>query len=108
MNADNRRVDHLHGCIMRGGQRIHYPTPDARPSPAHETGIYIFTSILESKRVELLHEVVPNVKSVGMLANPKNTRAQLQLESAQEAARKLGLELHIRHAANPSEFEPAI
>jgi hypothetical protein len=24
------------GWVMRGGQRVHYPTPDARPSPAHE------------------------------------------------------------------------
>ena len=36
MHADNRRIDHLHGCVMTGGQRVHDPVPDARPSPANE------------------------------------------------------------------------
>jgi hypothetical protein len=36
MYADYRRIDHLYGCIMRGGQRVQNPAPDARPSPAHE------------------------------------------------------------------------
>src|ERR1044072_1251966 len=33
MHADNRRIDNLYGCVMRGGQRIHNPAPDACPSP---------------------------------------------------------------------------
>src|SRR4051812_20317501 len=37
MHAHNRRIDHLHGCVMRGSQRAHNPTPDAGPSPANET-----------------------------------------------------------------------
>src|SRR5262245_13124168 len=37
MYADNGCVDHLHGCIMRGGQRVHDPAPDASPTPANET-----------------------------------------------------------------------
>jgi hypothetical protein len=36
MHADNRRVDHLHGSVMRGGQRIHNLAPDARLSPAND------------------------------------------------------------------------
>jgi putative ABC transport system substrate-binding protein len=72
------------------------------------TGVYIFTSILESKRLELLHQMVPKATLIGVLANPNNTRAQSQLADTQEAARKLGLQLHIRHATNPAEFEPAI
>ena len=31
MHADYRRIDHLHGCIMGGGQRVHNLAPDARP-----------------------------------------------------------------------------
>src|SRR5262249_17450370 len=37
MHADNRRVDHLHGCIVRSGQCVHDPAPDASPPPANET-----------------------------------------------------------------------
>jgi putative tryptophan/tyrosine transport system substrate-binding protein len=78
-----------------------------RPS-GNITGIYIFTSVLESKRLELLHQMVPKAKLIGLLANPNNTRAQSQVTDAQEAARRLGLELHVRNAANPTEIEPAI
>jgi hypothetical protein len=27
-HSDNRRVDHLNGCVMRRGQRVHDPAPD--------------------------------------------------------------------------------
>ena len=33
MHADNRRIDHLHGRVMRSSQRIHNPAPHARPTP---------------------------------------------------------------------------
>jgi hypothetical protein len=36
MYADNRRIDHLYGCVMGGCQRIHDAGPDARSSPANE------------------------------------------------------------------------
>ena len=72
------------------------------------TGIYIFTSVLESKRLELLTQMIPKAALVGVLANPNNTRAQSQLAETQEAARRLGLQLQIRNATNPAEFEPAI
>ena len=36
VHADDRRIDHLHGRIMSGGQRLHDPVPDASPPPANE------------------------------------------------------------------------
>ena len=36
MHADYRRIDHLHGCVMRGGQLVENSAPDTRPSPANE------------------------------------------------------------------------
>jgi putative tryptophan/tyrosine transport system substrate-binding protein len=72
------------------------------------TGIYILTIVLESKRLELLHQMVPKTALVGVLANPNAARAQSQLAEAQEAARGLGLQLLIRTATNPAEIEPAI
>src|SRR4051812_26470544 len=53
MHADDRRIDHLHGCVMRGGQRVHYPTPDARPSPAHET------IVAGGVRAEVVRQIAP-------------------------------------------------
>ncbi len=34
MNADDRRVDHLHGRVMGTSQCVHNLRPDARSSPA--------------------------------------------------------------------------
>src|SRR5215217_284507 len=36
VHADYRRVDHLHGGIMSGGQCVHDPGPDPRSSPTNE------------------------------------------------------------------------
>src|SRR6476659_7968691 len=36
MNADNRRVDHLHGRVMGSSQRVHNLGPNARPPPANK------------------------------------------------------------------------
>jgi len=35
--AHNGRVDHLHGRIIRGGQRFHDPVPDTCAPPPNET-----------------------------------------------------------------------
>ena len=32
----DRRVNHLNGCVMRGGQRVHDLVPDTSPPPANE------------------------------------------------------------------------
>jgi hypothetical protein len=34
--ADDGRIDHLHGCIMACGQRIHKLVPHAKPAPANK------------------------------------------------------------------------
>jgi len=36
MHSDDRSVDHLNGCVMRRGQRVHDPAPDTSPPPADE------------------------------------------------------------------------
>src|SRR5258708_40239590 len=36
MQADNRRVDHLHGGVIGASQGVHNLAPDARPPPANE------------------------------------------------------------------------
>src|SRR5438552_2058699 len=36
MHADDGRINHLHGCIMACGQRIHELVPHASPAPANK------------------------------------------------------------------------
>jgi putative tryptophan/tyrosine transport system substrate-binding protein len=71
------------------------------------TGIYLFTSELEAKRLGLLRDVVPTAKTVGVLIQPTYRDADLQMERVQEAAARLRLELVVVRANSEDEFEDA-
>jgi putative tryptophan/tyrosine transport system substrate-binding protein len=71
----------------------------ARPG-GNTTGISIFASELDVKRLELLHEAVPQVAQIGILADPSTVSTRPQLEAA---ARRLGVDLVILSGANPDE-----
>ena len=61
----------------------------ARPG-GNTTGISILASELNVKRLELIHEIVPYVSRIGVLADPTTVPSAPQLEAA---ARGLGIEL---------------
>ena len=71
------------------------------------TGVTFLTTELVPKRLELLHEIVPSVTSVGFLVNPTSPSATAQIREAQTAARILGVRLVILNASTPSEIEAA-
>jgi putative ABC transport system substrate-binding protein len=73
------------------------------------TGVTGLNNEVGPKRLELLHELVPNATSVALLVNP-TTPAQTDPQSrdTQAAARKLGLQLHVLHASNEREAEWAL
>jgi putative ABC transport system substrate-binding protein len=71
------------------------------------TGISQFTTLLEAKRLELLHELLPNATVIAMLVNPTYSDAETQLRGAQEAARALGQEINVLKAASESDFDAA-
>jgi putative tryptophan/tyrosine transport system substrate-binding protein len=50
---------------------------------------------------------VPNAAVMGLLVNPANPNAELDTQEAQNAARKLGLELHVVGASNAQEIDTA-
>src|SRR6516164_5067742 len=71
------------------------------------TGIYLFTTALEPKKLELLHELVPKAVVIGALVNPRNPNAETVSKNLQEAARALGLQIHVVNAATEHEFGAA-
>src|SRR5436190_23075425 len=71
------------------------------------TGIYQLTTGLEAKRLGLLHEMVPSVSTMAMLVNPDYPDAGIQTSEVQEAARALGLQLHVLKARIEPDFETA-
>lgn len=59
------------------------------------------------KRLELMHELMPNEKIAGLLVNPTNPVAKSVVSTVQAAAGKLGLELQVVYARNDEELDAA-
>ena len=71
------------------------------------TGVYMFTSGLEAKRLGLLHEMVPKATTIAVLVNPNYADAENQLRDVQEAAAHLGVQLVVVRANVESDFDAA-
>jgi len=65
------------------------------------TGVSIFAFELDLKRLELLHEAVPNSKRIGILADPDQLRRPDALD---RAARDLGIEIVLFTARSNEEI----
>jgi putative ABC transport system substrate-binding protein len=72
------------------------------------TGVTSLGVQVGPKRLELLHEVVPTAKNIGLLVNPtyRDNAATLS-EEVQKAAGALGLQLHILHASSEDDLNKA-
>jgi putative tryptophan/tyrosine transport system substrate-binding protein len=79
----------------------------ARPG-GNTTGVANVTVELTGKRLELLREAIPSLKSVALLTNPANPASALGVKEAQIAARRLGLDVRLVEVRGPSELEPAL
>jgi putative ABC transport system substrate-binding protein len=71
------------------------------------TGVHMFTSGLEAKRLGLLHEMVPKATTIAVLVNPNFADAEDQLRDVQEAATRLGVQLVVMRANAESDFDAA-
>src|SRR6266851_1170292 len=79
----------------------------ARPG-GNLTGVNFLTNLLVQKQFELLHEVVPNATVFALLVNPTNPNiAESTARDAQEAARSLGLQLHVLNASTERDIDTA-
>jgi putative ABC transport system substrate-binding protein len=71
------------------------------------TGISILNTETGLKRLELLHELVPNASTVVLLANPKNRNGDLSTAEVETAARGAGLNFQLLTASNEGELNSA-
>ena len=69
------------------------------------TGATFFSNLLTAKRLELLHQLVPNANVIAVLLNPKNLNVELEKKETQEAARALGLQLVPVQASTEREID---
>jgi putative ABC transport system substrate-binding protein len=71
------------------------------------TGINILTSTLEPKRLGLLHELVPQAATIGVLFNPSFPGFEGQIRDVQEAAHAVGVQIHVLRASTDREIDAA-
>jgi putative ABC transport system substrate-binding protein len=102
-----RDVDdpHRHG-VDRRPLGSGFVASHARPG-GNITGISNITVDLSAKLVGLLIESVPDMKRVGVVHNPFNPNATMQLRQTEETIRKLGLQAHVAEARTSEEYERA-
>jgi putative ABC transport system substrate-binding protein len=71
------------------------------------TGFGNMASQLMPKRLELLSDLVPDAKVIGLLADPNNPGTDALIPVMQEAARAKGVQLPIFRASTESEIDAA-
>ncbi len=71
------------------------------------TGVSFVPAELAAKRLELLHQLVPNATVIAMVLNPGFVNAESRARKVQEAARSFGLQLHVLSARTEQEIDAA-
>ena len=79
----------------------------ARPG-GNVTGFSMISNELMAKRFEMLSELVPQIRTIALLINPKyHSATEGTIPLVQQAANAKGVQLHILKATDEDEFEPA-
>src|SRR5262249_27958004 len=60
-----------------------------------------------TKRLQLLHELMPQAAAIAYLMNPNNLNGDIELRAAQTAAHSLGKEMPVLRATNERELDTA-
>jgi len=81
-------------------------TSFARPG-GNITGLSSFTTELQTKRIELIREMVPGVARIAVLMNMDNAAFQPQWKETERAARSLGVEVQLFDVRRAEDLERA-
>jgi putative ABC transport system substrate-binding protein len=71
------------------------------------TGVAFLVGQLNTKRLELLHELLPRVTMVAVLLDVSIRSAGAIRQDLEKAARSIGLQLQVRPASTESEIDSA-
>jgi putative tryptophan/tyrosine transport system substrate-binding protein len=71
------------------------------------TGVNLFVSDMEAKRLGLVRELVPGSALIAVLLNPNNPPFDAQFKDVEAAARALGQQVHILRAGSEHEVDEA-
>jgi ABC-type uncharacterized transport system substrate-binding protein len=78
----------------------------SRPA-GNATGVHMLTGALDPKKLGLLRELAPHATLVGVLLNPNVEDFQYRVADVQEAARTVGLQIHVLRATTDREIDAA-
>jgi putative ABC transport system substrate-binding protein len=79
----------------------------SRPG-GNATGVTNISSTLETKRLDLLGEIVPKAAGLAALINADNPNAEVDEKDLRSAARALGRDILIVHASNEAGLDQAL
>jgi putative tryptophan/tyrosine transport system substrate-binding protein len=69
------------------------------------TGIWIVSTVLAQKRLQLMRELLPKAELIALLVNPTSPVAAPQSQDAQAAARALGVKLNVLNAVTEDDLD---
>jgi putative ABC transport system substrate-binding protein len=92
--------------FLVGGNPVQYGfvTSLSRPG-GNITGVATLSNEMTTKRLQMLHEIVPNADPIALLVNPANFAAEV--EESMAAARAVGVRLLVLNATRAAEIEDA-
>jgi putative tryptophan/tyrosine transport system substrate-binding protein len=77
-------------------------------SGGNVTGLSNQSGDLFDKRLEILREIIPGLRRLGIIANRDNPQVALEISDAQDKARKLGIDVTISNIVRADDIAPAI
>jgi putative tryptophan/tyrosine transport system substrate-binding protein len=69
------------------------------------TGVSMLTTFLETKRLGLLHDLVPKATTIAVLIDEHFPGSAIQRDQVTEAARTIGLSIHLLGASTDRELD---
>jgi ABC-type uncharacterized transport system substrate-binding protein len=71
------------------------------------TGIALFSNVVDQKRVEFLHDLLPQARAIGFVVNPGNLNTESEMKQAEEAASTLGIHIEIAGVRTTDDMDSA-
>jgi putative tryptophan/tyrosine transport system substrate-binding protein len=75
---------------------------------ANLTGVSLLAAEMATKRLELIRDLVPKVRTVAMIINPTFPGAESEMVEVEGVGRKIGLQIHGARATSPSDIDAAL
>jgi putative ABC transport system substrate-binding protein len=84
--------------------RVGLVVSENRPA-GNITGVSVYTTALSAKRLELLVELVPEIRNIAILVNPGSVTTSLEIEDTLKASKRMDRVLQVIKASNEAEID---